>query len=252
MHYYQHNIGSYRRDTAHLSLLEHGVYRQLLDMYYLAESAIPEETEVVMRRLCARTDEEKKAVEIVLSEFFTFDCGWHHKRCDEEILDYQLKADRARNNGKLGGRPRKTKEVISGNPEATDEKANSLTHELTNNTPIPPEGGERKRRSTGAISFVEYLEYCKDHHMVPIPDDCEVFAYAAKSGIPLDFLRLQWLEFKARYSEPGAKKYKSWTSVFCKSVRNNWFKLWYADRNGGYALTTTGVQADNTHKGVDS
>jgi len=124
MHYYQHNIGDYRRDTAHLSLLEHGVYRQLLDMYYLSEERIPEETEVVYRRLCAKTNEEKLAVDTVLSEFFKRENGWIHTRCDKEIAEYQGKADRARNNGKLGGRPSKTKVVISGNQEETQTKAN--------------------------------------------------------------------------------------------------------------------------------
>lgn len=131
MNYYSHHIGDYRRDTAHLSLLEHGVYRQLLDMYYLSESKIPDETDVVYRRLCARTDEEKRAVDTVLSEFFRHEEGWIHTRCEKEISEYQGKADRARNNGKLGGRPLKTKEVISGNQQNTDAKANQ--EPLTNN-----------------------------------------------------------------------------------------------------------------------
>lgn len=142
MNYYQHHIGDYRRDTAHLSLLEHGVYRQLLDMYYLSESKIPEETEVVFRRLCARTDNEKKAVETVLKEFFSFESGWVHKRCDEVISEYHSKADKARTNGKLGGRPSKTKEVISGIPKQTDEKANhkpiTINQEPSLNTNVAP------------------------------------------------------------------------------------------------------------------
>lgn len=142
MNYYQHHIGDYRRDTAHLSLLEHGAYRQLLDMYYLSEEKIPEETEVVMRRLCARTNEEKSAVVTVLNEFFFLSDGWSHKRCDSEISAYHDKADRARNNGKLGGRPSKTKEVISDNPEETQTKANhkplTINHKpLTTNKNIP-------------------------------------------------------------------------------------------------------------------
>jgi uncharacterized protein YdaU (DUF1376 family) len=131
MNYYQHHIGDYRRDTAHLTLLEHGVYRQLLDMYYLAEDRIPEETESVYRRLCARTDEEKKAVDTILAEFFKRDNGWCHTRCEKEILAYQGKAERARNNGKLGGRPSRTKVVISGNLDETETKANHKP--LTNN-----------------------------------------------------------------------------------------------------------------------
>jgi len=144
MNYYSHHIGDYRRDTAHLSLLEHGAYRQLLDMYYLSESKIPEETEVVYRRLCARTEEEKKAVDTVLFEFFKRDGGWVHTRCEKEILEYLGKADRARNNGKLGGRPVKTKEVIFGNLEETEEKANhkplTINHKPLISKPSNPNG----------------------------------------------------------------------------------------------------------------
>lgn len=91
MHYYQHNIGDYRRDTSHLSLLEHGVYRQLLDMYYLNESPLTADLNQIFRKLCARTQEEKDSVEIILKEFFQLtDSGWTHKRCDEEIDDYSI------------------------------------------------------------------------------------------------------------------------------------------------------------------
>lgn len=131
MNYYKHHIGDYRRDTSHLSLLEHGIYRQLLDQYYLDEKPLPAETESVMRRLSARTEEEKKAVEMVLKEFFTLKNGWHHKRCEMELNDYRDFADKARQNGKLGGRPRKTEGVILANRNVTETKANHKP--LTNN-----------------------------------------------------------------------------------------------------------------------
>ena len=57
MHYYQFNISDYRADTAHLNIIEHGIYRQLIDWYYLDEKPIPKETQVVMRRLCLGFDE---------------------------------------------------------------------------------------------------------------------------------------------------------------------------------------------------
>lgn len=73
----------------HLSLLEHGVYRQLLDIYYLNESPLNADLNQIFRKLCARSQEEKDSVEIILNEFFQLtDSGWSHKRCDEEIEDY--------------------------------------------------------------------------------------------------------------------------------------------------------------------
>lgn len=149
MHYYEHNIGDYRRDTAHLSLLEHGIYRQLLDTYYLSEQPIPRETQQVFRRLCAITEEEQKAVILVLNDFFTAtEDGWIHKRCDAMIDAYHQKANTSRSNGKLGGRPKKTQQVILGSETETQAKANiTLTKEpLTNN--LDKEKIEKKKSAT--------------------------------------------------------------------------------------------------------
>lgn len=96
------------------------------------ESPIPKETESVFRRLCARTEEDRNAVTVVLEEFFFLtEKGWEHSRCEREIVAYRAKADRAKENGKLGGRPPKTKVVISDNQEETQKKANQ--EPITNN-----------------------------------------------------------------------------------------------------------------------
>ena len=142
MHYYQHNIADYRKDTTHLSLLEHGVYRQLLDWAYLDNDPIPKETETVYRRLSARTGEEKNAVNIVLSEFFTLEIGYTQKRAEIEKQAYERKAATARIAGKLGGRPKKTEEVISGLTELTDSEAN---HKPLTINHKPKERGERAK-----------------------------------------------------------------------------------------------------------
>jgi hypothetical protein len=76
----------------------------------------------------------------------------------------------------------------------------------------------------------------------PVPDTDPVFDYAEQAGIPMEMMRLCWVEFRNRYSEPGSKRYKDWRSVYRKAVRGNWFRLWRAV-DGGYALTTEGQQA---------
>ena len=58
MHYYKFNIADYRKDTGHLSTLEHGIYRQLIDWQYLDEKPIPLETQVVSRRLRLGSDDK--------------------------------------------------------------------------------------------------------------------------------------------------------------------------------------------------
>jgi uncharacterized protein YdaU (DUF1376 family) len=125
MHYYKFNIADYRKDTGHLSTIEHGIYRQLIDWYYLDEQPIPEETQVVIRRLRLGSD-EVNFLQNVLSDFFVLGkTGYTHKRIEVEIKDYSEQAEKNKNNGKLGGRPKKTHSVISGFP---DESQNNPNH----------------------------------------------------------------------------------------------------------------------------
>lgn len=121
MNYYPFHPGDYLRDTAHLQPLEDLAYRRLLDLYYLSETAIPLETQQVSRRLRLGYSE----VIAVLKEFFICtENGYIHKRCDAEIANYHSRSERSRCNGKLGGRPKKTQQVILANPELTQTKAN--------------------------------------------------------------------------------------------------------------------------------
>lgn len=162
MFYYKHHIGDYRRDTGHLSLLEHGAYRQLLDLYYVDEKPIPNETDWVMRRLSAKTQAEKDAVLAVLSDFFTQDAdGWHHKRCDFEIKAYEDKSEKNKENGKLGGRPKKkaeinpkiTHSVLNGNPNQSENNLNLLTNKPNNLLTKEP----KNKSATAPTAYADLL-----------------------------------------------------------------------------------------------
>lgn len=97
MNYYFHNIGDYRRDTTHLSLLEHGLYRQLLDTYYLDEQPICANHTKLIRSYNVRTEDEQQALTNVLNDFFLLtENGYIHTRCDSEILKFHQKSDKAR------------------------------------------------------------------------------------------------------------------------------------------------------------
>lgn len=96
MNYYKFHIGDYRRDTAHLSLVEHGIYRQLIDQYYLSESPLPE-IQKLMRSLSIRNADDERSLASVLGDFFELtDCGYVHKRCDLEIDAFHQKSTKAR------------------------------------------------------------------------------------------------------------------------------------------------------------
>lgn len=113
MQYYKFNIADYRKDTSHLNTIEHGIYRQLIDWYYLDEVAIPKETQVVMRKLRLGSD-ELHLLQNVLSDFFNLtDNGYQHSGIECELNEYRVQFAKNRVNGKAGGRPKKTQVVIN-------------------------------------------------------------------------------------------------------------------------------------------
>lgn len=157
MNYYPHHIGDYITATAHLTMLEDGAYRRLLDLYYSTEKSLPGDRKALYRLARARSKDEQEAVDVVIEEFFySTDDGWFHSRCDEEIEKARVLAERARANGKKGGRPAKTKpsdnpepklEVENNNPDETQWVISGLAKpnpEQTQNepsdnpTPKPP------------------------------------------------------------------------------------------------------------------
>lgn len=116
VHYYKFHIGDFIRATHYLSNEEDLAYRRLLDMYYETEHPIPLETQLVSRRLRIGIE----ALEFVLSEFFErTELGWTNRRADLEIREYHALQERNRENGKSGGRPKKTQPVSARNPDET-------------------------------------------------------------------------------------------------------------------------------------
>jgi uncharacterized protein YdaU (DUF1376 family) len=121
MNFYKRHIGDYIKKAGHLTLLEHGIYARLMDVYYTREAGIPEDK--AARLIGARTKEEVQALSNVLDEFFTLVDGvWTQGRCEEEIGIASAKADKNRENGAKGGRPRKSasESKPNGNPNGFD------------------------------------------------------------------------------------------------------------------------------------
>ncbi len=153
MHYYQHNIGDYARDTGHLSVIEHGIYRLLLDWCYLNEKPIT--TEQAMRIARGYQVETQS----VLSEFFNLESdGWTHKRVIKEIDDYRVKAEKNRQNGAKGGRPKPNNNPVGSQ---SDAKHNPNQEPRTNNQePITKEikpRASRKAQPDGCLTVSDLV-----------------------------------------------------------------------------------------------
>jgi uncharacterized protein YdaU (DUF1376 family) len=89
VNYYEHHIGDYAEATAHLSIVEDGIYSRLLRKYYATEQPLPIDKRKLARWVGARSKEETAALDLVLEEFFTLeDDGYHQARCDRAITEF--------------------------------------------------------------------------------------------------------------------------------------------------------------------
>jgi uncharacterized protein YdaU (DUF1376 family) len=129
MHAIYLHIGDYMKDTAHLSILEDGAYNRMLRVYYSTESPLPSANSAVHRIVGCKTPQERKSVDVLLSEFFVLESdGWHHKRCDAEIAKVREKSQKARDSAAA----RWESERIA-NALRTDVERNASHKPLTSN-----------------------------------------------------------------------------------------------------------------------
>ncbi|SFN39658.1 Uncharacterized conserved protein YdaU, DUF1376 family [Nitrosospira briensis] len=144
MNYYERYCGDYQRDTAHLSLAEHGAYTMLLDTYFSVEKPLPEDLASLYRVCRAMTRLEQQAVKNVAEQFFpvsAIDGLRHNHRADREIVKARPKIEAARINGRKGGRPPKesSRQVPQSAPNASHRIPDGLSTGSGNAiTEIPP------------------------------------------------------------------------------------------------------------------
>lgn len=163
MNYFEFYSGDYSRDTAHLSLAEHGAFLLLLSAYYSTEKPLPADQAALCRIARAMTPAEQKAVRSVADEFFPVaDDGLRHNgRADAEILKAQKRIGAARDNGKKGGRPPKMER--KENPVGFDPVTQHEPNAKAPHTPytIPPTDrlseGTRAGRAAPASNPVALL-----------------------------------------------------------------------------------------------
>ena len=137
MHYYQHHIGDFIKDTAFLTNEEVGIYLKLLWLYYDTENALPNDIFTLSMKINARDKEE--VVVGILNMFFKLKGEyWYQSRCELEISEYQSLINDKSRAGKASAIKRALNKRSTGVEQAlngcsTDEQL-TMNHEpLTNN-----------------------------------------------------------------------------------------------------------------------
>ena len=70
MNFFKLYIGDYQRDTAHLSVTEHGAYMLMLQHYYATEKPLPT-GKALHRMLRAQDKDERDAIDSVAAQFWS-------------------------------------------------------------------------------------------------------------------------------------------------------------------------------------
>lgn len=122
-----------------MTRLARWIYRDMLDVYYDTEKPLSKDLDRLCDEIGVSEDAERAVVQRLLRFKFTeTDVGYVHEVCEAKITEYHYKAEIAKANGKLGGRPVKAKANPKepsgfqlgydpdslGNPEATGSEAN--------------------------------------------------------------------------------------------------------------------------------
>ena len=160
MHYYQFHISDYRKDTGHLTPIEHYIYRTLIDWYYLDHEKIPKSIEVVTRRLGLEQHNRENLLNI-LSDFFELtEDGYVHHRIEKDILNYKKQLETASKAGKASA----AKRSQSSNVTTPKRKVNdrSTTVQPTNNHKPLTNNHIKYIPPIPSALFLEYMKVRKD------------------------------------------------------------------------------------------
>jgi len=139
MNHYPHHVGDFNNATRHLTRVERSLYRDLMDVYYDTEQPLPgDDFERLAKRVLARSDEEKTALQAVLNEFFSLENGvYRNARCDREIEKYQAIRDAASRAGKVSAQKRMNAKA-TGVKRSLKSRSTNQNQNQNQVTPIPP------------------------------------------------------------------------------------------------------------------
>ncbi len=241
MNYYERHIGDYLKDTAHLSLLEHGIYTRLLDVYYTREGALPDDQ--VARLIGARGKEEKEALQDVLAEFFErTDDGWTQARCDREIARYQEKQAKAKASADARWSAQRSQSDRNANAfssaDASGMRSHSEGNAPSNQTPDTRPKKKRGAKAPLSAELPTWMQALIDlwHEILPELPGVQVMN-AERQQAARDFR--DWvLSTKRKDGTPRAtndEQFLAWARDYFERARGNDFLMGRGPRSAEHA-----------------
>jgi uncharacterized protein YdaU (DUF1376 family) len=195
MHYYQHHIGDFIKDTSFLTNEEIGIYLKLIWLYYDTEKPLPNNLfELGMK---TGTRDNRIELEGLLGMFFVLDMEnqcWHHTRCDKEIEHYKQQLTTASKAGKASALKRALNRNSTGVEQALNERSTEV-QPTSNQQPITNNQKKMlgKRLALDFCLTKEWEEFCQqtrpELHPTKTFDQFKDYwiAQAGQKGVKLDW-----------------------------------------------------------------
>lgn len=145
MHYYQHHIGDFIKETACLEDAQTLAYLRMMWRYLDTEKPLPNDAEVLAMQ-CGTT---QKNISLLLKAFFTLENNeWHHKNCNAILAEYQAHTTKKSAAGKISAAKRAS--TKKSNDEQQLSKSTSNVEQMFNrcSTDVQPNQETNKPLTT--------------------------------------------------------------------------------------------------------
>jgi uncharacterized protein YdaU (DUF1376 family) len=178
MHYYQHHIGDFIRDTSRLTDSQTIAYLRLIWLYYETEE--PLENDISM--LAFKIGSDENTVEMLLKCFFYANAlRWHHKRIDSEIEAYKNKSEKAKKSAEMRWK--------NANSMRTHNDSNANAMLTSNQEPVTNTNTHTQMRerddSQNVDNYVDNRFVVKDDWVLP-KNDPRVIQNCRTLGLVID------------------------------------------------------------------
>jgi uncharacterized protein YdaU (DUF1376 family) len=163
--YFPFYTGDYYRDTRHLSMLQHGAYRQLLDHCWDQKGPLPLDVEKCYRICGAVSKEEQETVRGIITEFFVkLEDGHYNKRVAEEVRKAEALSTARASAGRSGGLAKAARQdhsikdhLASAKQVLASAKQVPVSPPPCHTIPTPPSSPNTEKENTGVISKAEVI-----------------------------------------------------------------------------------------------
>lgn len=195
MHSYSFHIGDYRSDTVHLGIVEHYIYRSLIDLCFLNERPLENNLRKLGRLIRLEDESQYETLKNILDEFFVLtDDGYINKRVSDELSQIYEKSEKARESAKKrwDRHANKNTDAMPTHSERNAEAMLPITHNPLPNNPLPNNPNTSSSKTSDEVFSEEDTHSTKKTRASPKREltELEILkAHGIEGQVARDFLK---------------------------------------------------------------